>query len=153
MKNLKMILTTLVFALFFQNVNAQFQTASYTSNTSLEENALYATVALELGGYEIADVYETSLEEGEEGTVSRMFLSGNEYVVLAVSEDGVRDLDISLVDTYGNVVTKDIDENDGGSAIVQTFSNSSKRLKINVKNYDSANGYSSYDMIIMVAYK
>ena len=149
-----MFLTTLVFAFFFQNVNAQYQFANNNSNkTSLEESVMYTAVALELGGYEIGDVYETSLEEGEQDYVSRLFHEGNEYVVVAVSENGVRDLDISLVDLYGDVVAKDVDADDGGAAILKTYTYSDKRLRINVKNYDSANGYSSYDTVIIVAYK
>ena len=149
-----MIFATLIVLMNLQFANAQFQNASLNSmTTDFQAQILMAAMAIEVDGFTIADTYTTSISKGTSDSVTRKLYSGKEYKIVAIGEDGMRDLDLKITDLNGRTLGKDERENDGGLAIVDKFMWNTTYSKIRVKNYNSYNSLAAYDTVIIVAYK
>ena len=153
MKTVKMILTTVIVLLTIQFSNAQFQFANNSMSPELQEKVLMVNLMLAADGFEIGDTYNTSIDEGTTKIIRRRFSMGNDYAIIAVSEAGVLDLDMTLTDLNGRTFAKDTASNDGGVALIEKQIFNTQTLKIKVKNYEAYNSYVGYDTVIIVAYK
>ena len=147
LKNVKAIATALIltFVLFtgFQNVNAQ----------GLESKVYATKYLLEAAGYTIVDADWDYLSQGESYVGERRLYGNNEYIVAAVTEDGVKDVDLYLYNSRGTRLTKDTHINDDGVAMVSYSPYYSQAHYIKASNYYSRSRYKEYGMVIIVAYK
>lgn len=150
----------IVFAVFAILVSTQFSQAQYSRTVShnnitseLKQKVTYSVLALKAEGYKIGDTYSASIKEGQTRTYYRDCYRGNEYVVIAVSEGGVYDLDINLSNSFGKQIAKDEEVDDKGVAMTRKYLTYNTRMKIQVENYESYNSRAYYDTVIIVAYK
>ena len=154
MKTVKMIFATLIVMMNIQFAQAQFQNVSVNSMTNeFKTQILLAAMAIEAEGFTIADTYTTQISEGTSDSVTRKLYSGKAYKIVAIGEDGMRDLDLKVTDLNGRTLVKDEREGDEGIAVVDKFMWDTVYTKIRVKNYDSYNSLADYNTVIIVAYK
>ena len=81
----------------------------------------------------------------------RLFYSSNQYIVVAVVEDGVYDLDMYAYDSAGYMYQQDETFGDVAAIVFDKYIND--RLTVYVKNVNCYNRAYSYDINIIVAYK
>ena len=124
-----------------------------TSFSQTYYDAENLTKLMEAAGYDVSvDELETYLSEDDYDHFWKTFYGGNEYVIVAFpEEEGVYDIDLYLIDEYGNEVDKGTTDS---SMEVLSFSGSSdQRLKVKVKNYDSYSSSSRYKVRVLVFWK
>ena len=103
-------------------------------------------------GFTVATERYAYLSEGETTSFYRKFYKGNEYLIIAYSEEyGVKDLDIYLYDEDDSLLERDA--RNEGYAIVGFSPSYTRSLKIVVKNYDSESSLKEYNCKFLVAYK
>ena len=151
MKKMTFIFALVLNILSIGSIHAQYQNASY-NYISLEDKVDNMLTLLSLAGYEV-DAYDVAeLSEGDSYFGTTTFYGDSEYIVIAISEYGVEDLDISISNTNGTIA-EDMDAGDEGTAIVEFFNRYDRRLDIEVENYESSSTYRNYDFVVIVAYK
>jgi len=103
-------------------------------------------------GYTIADDKYCDLSEGQTCKAFHTFYHGNDYKVVAFSNDGdVTDIDVYLYDADGDVVDKDADATD--LAVVNFSPTKTGEYKIIWKNYASNSPKTESRVRCFVAYK
>lgn len=102
-------------------------------------------------GYSYADTRYCSLLEGGQCYFDRSFLGGSDYLVMAVSEDGVYDLDLFAYDSSGRRYSEDTTMGEYPTLSFHKYMTGS--LSIYAKNVDSYNRAYNYRVAIVVGYK
>lgn len=101
-------------------------------------------------GYSISSEQYQYLERGETARYTKTFYAGTEYVIVAYSESsGVYDIDLTLYDDDGSVLTKDTDTS--STAIIQYLPRFTRNMRVVMKNYNS--GSRSYQCEFIIFYK
>jgi len=95
-----------------------------------------------LGGYseyefrvESNSMYGAFLASGESQSVTEWFYGGVEYLILGIGDEDVLDLDLFLVDQYGNAVARDVGTNN--RPIVRYTPAVDQALAVRIRNYRS----------------
>ena len=102
-------------------------------------------------GYSLSTTKYVYLSEGESYYISKTMYSGNDYIIIAFSDDSdVKDLDISLYDEYGDLV--DSSTSSENVEMLTAHAWGTTNTKIKVKNYDSYSSYSTYKIKVMIFY-
>ena len=159
MNALKIFFVLFVALISIQNTNAQFINANNPDNDvlnfspELQEKILATGLALALEGFEIGDTYTTKIKQGTPSYFYRDFFEGNDYVVIAISENGIQDLDLLLMDKQGKHLAKDDRADDEGVAIAEKRIFRDGLVQIKVTNYASDSKFDSYDAVVIVAYR
>ena len=120
---------------------------------TIVKRAEAAVLLLEGAGYTISNYDATYLAKGEEYVGTKTCYSGNEYIVMAFSGAGVRDLDLYVYDSVGNEISKSTGAADKGVSTLSYVQYRSATMYFKVKNYHSRSSTKSYPIIIVVAYK
>lgn len=134
-----------VITIFFAFVGSAFAQSYYEKDNLIR--------LMDAAGYDVSsDEYETYLAKDDYDSFWKTFYSGNDYIIVAFpEEEGVYDLDIYLIDEYGNEIDKGTTEN---LMEILTYSGTSdQRLKVKIKNYDSYSSSSRYKVHILVFWK
>ncbi|MEZ4883388.1 MAG: hypothetical protein R3E32_01535 [Chitinophagales bacterium] len=131
----------------------------------LEENLIVRAILVENlllnRGYKVVDATARHLKEGESFKYDRKLYDKNNYVIVALGETGVLDLDVYIYDSFGkrfNVTDKDSKYfsegvGDEGMAILSCRPIKLQEFTIRVDNYDSLLKDKEYDALLMIAYK
>jgi len=149
MKNLIIQVSTLFFILctFTTICSAQIDNV-------LSQRVVLTSAALESRGYTIVDSDADYIQEGRGDIYKYTLYSNSDYVIIAVGGSGIRDLDLYLYDSDGNLATKDTDCQDDGLAMIDySTSRYSENTYIKVKNHDSKRKRKQYQMAIIIAVK
>ena len=138
-----------------QSVQAQYSrtVSNNIASASLAEKALSAKLALTAKGYTVIKTFNTSIQEGKTKYFTSRAFAGNEYIVVAVSERGVNDLDTEMYDSYGDLIAHDITEGEGGLTACEHHLRYNTTLKVEIENYDSYSSQANYDTVILFAYR
>jgi len=125
-----------------------------TANQAATAQTNYETYkkTLEDQGYTIAEDKYCDLSEGQTCKTTHTFYHGNDYKVVAFSNDGnVTDIDVYLYDSDGDQVDKDVDATD--LAVVNFSPAKSGEYKIVWKNYASNTPKTESRVRCFVVYK
>lgn len=137
---MKKIFISIVFILSVATLFAQ----------KLEENDLKALMT-DLG-YSWSETKATKLILGESEYFWRTFYSGNEYAILAFSENsGVYDLDLYLYNEVGSLIDRSSSKE--GFEIVEFLQKDVEQTKIVIRNYECSPEQIEYKCKFMIFYK
>ena len=122
--------------------------ASYPSNSedagldnTLAYRAKLMALALEVEGYTLVAADLTTLAEGEKFNGYRTCYAANDYTVVAVTEAGVKDLDLYIYDSGGRLVDKNLTTSDEGVTMIDFSMLRTDEIRIMAKNYKSRSKY------------
>ncbi len=135
----------LLIAIFFAFVGSGFAQSYYDADNLIN--------LMDAAGFDVSsDEYDTYLSEDEYDSFWKTFYGGNDYIIVAFpEEEGVYDLDLYLVDSYGNEIDKGTTEN---QMEILTYSGSEdEKYKVQVKNYDSYSSTAKYHVHVLVFWK
>ena len=155
MKNFSIVLTFALAIFFSVSANAQARFASNTNSgmsEAFETKLALTLLALEASGYEVEAHKVLELREGQTYTGFYSADAYDDHTIIAVSEEGVMDLDIEIL-RNGRQMAKDTEADEGGAAIVNYTAFSNQRLEIKVKNYDSVSSYRNYPVVLLIGTK
>lgn len=130
-------------ALFFSSATLHAQT--------LAAKVAAAKILMAQAGYTVLDTRYCSLQKGKECYLSRNFYGGTDYVVVAVAEDGVKDLDLFAYNASGNKYSEDVSLGEVPALSIGLLFTSN--LTIYIKNVDSYNSTYLYSTAILIGYK
>ena len=103
-------------------------------------------------GYSWSETKSVKLREGESAYFWRTFYSGNDYAILAFSENSnVYDLDLHIYDKEGSLIDKSI--TDAGFEMIEFTQSDTKQVKIVINNYKCSPDQVVYKCKFMIFYK
>ena len=140
MKNIRSLLPALALALSLPS-QAQDLTAKIAA----------VKLVMVAYGYTYVDLRTCSLQEGGQCYFDRSFLGGSDYIIMAVGQDGLSDLDLFAYDANGLKYSEDITT--GEYPAVSFRKGLTGTLSIYAKNVDSYSRTYSYSVAILVGYK
>lgn len=102
-------------------------------------------------GYTYADLRTCSLQENGQCYFDRSFYGGSDYIIMAVGEEGLYDLDLFAYDSNGLKYSEDITT--GEYPAISFHKYTTGTLSIYAKNVDSYSRTYDYSVAILVGYK
>lgn len=130
------LLSLLVAAILFATgASAQGSSARYDQVVELIKSKGYSLSVNQGDGY-------VDLKQGEVGYVWKEFYAGDDYMIVAFSDDGdVKDMDLFIEDEDGDVITKD----DDASSVAAVTYTPSKNRKLKVRYKNTRSGTPNYE--------
>ncbi len=120
--------------------DTQVVAATSTAGAGLEDNFRLLDGDMRARGYEtFGDVRRSQLSESAETDYPMSLEGGKCYAILGVGDNGVRDLDLRLLDARGTEVDRDIEQN--SRPIVRVCPQSSGAYTMRVKMYAGAGNF------------
>ncbi len=107
---------------------------------------------LRSNGFSVSTTQSVRLAQGEGGYYWKTFYSGNNYFIVAFSEDSdVNDIDLYLYDSDGTLLIEDKDTKP--VAVLDFNVHKQKDLKVVIKNYNSDLTSYEYPCKFIIFYK
>jgi len=97
------------------------------------------TTLIEADDYTVSHITVDRLEEGEEYAATRYLYEGNDYKIIAIGGEGVKDFDLYVYDGDGDLVEQDADTTN--VPILLFHISSSGTYKIKAKAYKMEAGH------------
>jgi hypothetical protein len=120
--------------------NTQVVAATSTAGAGLEDNFRLLDGDMHARGYEnFGDAQRSQLSESAETDYPMSLEGGKCYAILAVGDNGVRDLDLRLLNARGDVVDRDVEQN--ARPIVRVCPTASGSYTMRVKMFAGAGNF------------
>lgn len=120
---------------------------------TLQQKMTLVNTFLQAAGYTIVAYDAKFLKKGANAFSTNTCYAYRKYVLVAVAEAGVEDLDIYVCDNNGTFITKDVGLDDDGMAMSEFVMNRTSLMQFKVVNYDSYNATHNYQVAIFLAMK
>jgi len=107
--------------------------------SEVEKQLLAAALTLGIAGeYEpVLDPFFSEIDEDDSDDVEVELRGGREYAIVVVCDDDCDDVDVSLYDSHGRLVDKDIDEDDTALIHGRPDRTETYTVRIEVEDCDS----------------